>query len=175
MFFFHGPQLKNTDLWLRCWGGKRRSQTSCDIWCHQTWLAGHVWVNLITTSLRPSPGIMVNRGNHPQMAARFRLVKYDFIYPDMLCHFVQWCSQRKKPPFSSGLAFLDFQKRHVEGSEGLEQPIVWFLLLARSAPLTDWWPSRYFYLTKSMFTAFLSGCIPRKKCRVDLVISDTLW
>ena len=24
----------------------------------------------------PSPGIMVNRGNHPKMAAIFRLVKY---------------------------------------------------------------------------------------------------
>ena len=27
-----------------------------------------VWVNFITTSLRPSPGIMVNKRNHPQMA-----------------------------------------------------------------------------------------------------------
>jgi len=35
-----------------------------------------IWVNFITTSLSPSPGIMVNKGNHPQMAARFRLVKY---------------------------------------------------------------------------------------------------
>ena len=35
-----------------------------------------IWVNFITTSLRPSPGIMVNKGNHPQMAARFRLVKF---------------------------------------------------------------------------------------------------
>ena len=24
----------------------------------------------------PNPGIMANKGNHPQMAARFRLVKY---------------------------------------------------------------------------------------------------
>ena len=27
-----------------------------------------IWVNLITTSLRPNPGIMVSKGNHPQMA-----------------------------------------------------------------------------------------------------------
>ena len=36
---------------------------------------GIFWVNcndLTATSL----GIMVNKGNHPQMAARFRLVKY---------------------------------------------------------------------------------------------------
>ena len=26
--------------------------------------------------LRPSPGIMVSKGNHPQMAELFRLVKY---------------------------------------------------------------------------------------------------
>ena len=25
---------------------------------------------------RPNPGIMVNKGNHPQMAQQFRLVKY---------------------------------------------------------------------------------------------------
>ena len=35
-----------------------------------------IWVNLITTSLRPNPGIMVSKGNHPQMAELFRLVKY---------------------------------------------------------------------------------------------------
>ena len=35
-----------------------------------------IWVNLITTSLRPKPGIMVNKGNHPKLAAKFRLVKY---------------------------------------------------------------------------------------------------
>ena len=35
------------------------------------------WVNFITTSRRDRAlGIMVNKGNHPQMAARFRLVKY---------------------------------------------------------------------------------------------------
>jgi hypothetical protein len=30
--------------------------------------AAFIWVKLITTSLRPNPGIMVNKGNHPQMA-----------------------------------------------------------------------------------------------------------
>ena len=37
---------------------------------------GYFWVNyndLTTTSLE----IMVSKGNHPQMAARFRLVNYD--------------------------------------------------------------------------------------------------
>jgi hypothetical protein len=33
--------------------------------------------------------IMVNKGNHPQMAQQFRLVKYYFIYPEL-------CA--KKPP-----------------------------------------------------------------------------
>ena len=27
-------------------------------------------------ALRPSPGLMVKKGNHPQMAELFRLVKY---------------------------------------------------------------------------------------------------
>ena len=36
----------------------------------------YIWVNLITTSLFSLTGIMVNKGNDPQMAARFRLVKY---------------------------------------------------------------------------------------------------
>ena len=36
----------------------------------------YICINFITTSLRPSPGIMVNKGNHPHIAARFRLVNY---------------------------------------------------------------------------------------------------
>ena len=36
-----------------------------------------MWVNLITTSLFFLTGIMVSKGNHPQIATRFRLVKYD--------------------------------------------------------------------------------------------------
>jgi hypothetical protein len=35
-----------------------------------------IWGNYNDRTLRPKPGIMVNKGNHPQMAARFRLVKY---------------------------------------------------------------------------------------------------
>ena len=35
-----------------------------------------IWVNLITTSPRPDWESLVNKGNHPQMAARFRLVIY---------------------------------------------------------------------------------------------------
>ena len=31
---------------------------------------------------RPNPGIMVNKGNHPQMAELFRLVKY-YIYASL--------------------------------------------------------------------------------------------
>ena len=34
-----------------------------------------IWVNFITTSLFSLTIIIVNRGNDPQMAARFRLVK----------------------------------------------------------------------------------------------------
>ena len=35
-----------------------------------------IWGNCNDRTLRPKPGIMVNKGNHPQMAARFSLVKY---------------------------------------------------------------------------------------------------
>ena len=31
---------------------------------------------IITTSLRPNPGIMLNKGNHPKIAEHFRLVNY---------------------------------------------------------------------------------------------------
>ena len=31
----------------------------------------------------PNPGIMVSKGNHPQMAELFRLVKYYNLYPDI--------------------------------------------------------------------------------------------
>ena len=44
----------------------------------------YIWVNynnLTTTSLE----IMVSKGNHPQMAARFRLVKY-YNLPDISIH-----------------------------------------------------------------------------------------
>jgi hypothetical protein len=35
-----------------------------------------IWVNVITPNpALPKPGIIVNKGNHPQMAARFWLVK----------------------------------------------------------------------------------------------------
>ena len=37
---------------------------------HCTW----VWVNYDDLTVLPNPGIMVNKGNYPQMAARFRLV-----------------------------------------------------------------------------------------------------
>jgi hypothetical protein len=33
-------------------------------------------VNYNDLTVLPNPGIMLNKGNHPQMAARFRLVKY---------------------------------------------------------------------------------------------------
>ena len=36
----------------------------------------NIWVNEITTSLFSLTGIMVCKGNHPKMAATFRLVKY---------------------------------------------------------------------------------------------------
>ena len=42
----------------------------------------YIWVNyndLTATSLE----IMVNKGNHPQMAEEFRLVKYCGLYPDI--------------------------------------------------------------------------------------------
>ena len=40
-------------------------------------MAGHTyWVNYVATSLFSLTGIIVSKGNHPQMAARFRLVKY---------------------------------------------------------------------------------------------------
>ena len=38
----------------------------------------------------PSPGMIVNRGNHPQMAQQFRLVKYYIIYPDVMGW---WCAE----------------------------------------------------------------------------------
>ena len=49
-------------FWDFRWGLMRTIMVSC--------------VNLITTSLRPNPGIMANKGKHPQMAQLFRLVKY---------------------------------------------------------------------------------------------------
>ena len=40
-----------------------------------------ICVKLIMTSLRPNPGIIVSKGNHPQMAATFRW--NIIIYPDL--------------------------------------------------------------------------------------------
>ena len=48
-----------------------------------------VWVNFITTSLRPNPGIMVSKGNHPPMAELFRWVKYDNL-PRYIQHDMIW-------------------------------------------------------------------------------------
>ena len=46
----------------------------------QSFYLGKFDHDLTATSL----GIMVNKGNHPQMAELFRLVKYYFIYPDLI-------------------------------------------------------------------------------------------
>ena len=45
-----------------------------------------IWVNFITTSLFSLTIIIVSRGNDPQMAQQFRLVKYELIYPDLWNH-----------------------------------------------------------------------------------------
>ena len=47
------------------------------------------WVNFITTSLQPSPGIMVSKGNHSQMAELFRLVKY-YNSPSYIASIIRW-------------------------------------------------------------------------------------
>ena len=36
----------------------------------------HIWANYNGLTVLPNPGIMVNKGNHPKMAASFRLVNY---------------------------------------------------------------------------------------------------
>ena len=36
----------------------------------------YIWVNYNDLTVIPNPGIIVNKGNDPHMAARFRLVKY---------------------------------------------------------------------------------------------------
>ena len=40
----------------------------------------YIWVNYNDLTVLPNPGIMVNKGNLPQTAARFRLVIYPYIY-----------------------------------------------------------------------------------------------
>ena len=35
-----------------------------------------IWVNYNDLTVLPNPGNMVSKGNHPQMAARLRLVNY---------------------------------------------------------------------------------------------------
>ena len=51
----------------------------------------YIWANYNDLTVLPNPGIMVNKGNHPKMAARFRLVK-DHKLPryvtDDLCMYV---------------------------------------------------------------------------------------
>ena len=52
----------------------------------------YIWVNFITTKpCSPEPWfIMVNKRNHPQMAARFRLVKYDNLPIYIIYRLVVW-------------------------------------------------------------------------------------
>ena len=44
------------------------------------------------TSLRPNPGRMVSKGNHPQMGEQFRLVKYydlpKYIYINIIYYYI---------------------------------------------------------------------------------------
>ena len=39
-------------------------------------------VNYNDLTVLPNPGIMVDKGNHPQMAARFRSMNYYIVCPD---------------------------------------------------------------------------------------------
>ena len=63
-----------------------------------------IWVNyneLTTSSLE----IIVSKGNHPQMAARFRLVNYYNLprYIKHECHGSRRSTSKHIPGFSSGL------------------------------------------------------------------------
>ena len=72
------------------------------------WILQCFWVNLITTSLLIR-FINVNKGNHPQMAARFRLVKY---YTLPICFL---CSRYTLGYINSWtLKMTNFQWKHVE-------------------------------------------------------------
>ena len=46
------------------------------IYTSYTILYIYVWANYNDLTVLPNPGIMVNKGNHPKMAARFSLVYY---------------------------------------------------------------------------------------------------
>ena len=59
-------------------------------WFSRNWLSGSksTWVHYNDLTVLPNPGIIVNKGNHPQMAELFRLVKY---YNLPRCMLVKKC------------------------------------------------------------------------------------
>ena len=92
------------DPWRLTWGCPTESeQQNPQLWnvltcahcrnqnCFDAETPPSFWVNLITTSLFSLTGIMAYKGNHPQMAQQFRLVKYDFIYPDLCSKKITSC------------------------------------------------------------------------------------
>ena len=49
----------------------------------------YIWVNYNDLTVLPNPGIMVGKGNHPQMAEPFRLVKY-YNLPRFMLYCIYW-------------------------------------------------------------------------------------
>ena len=104
------------DPWRLTWGCPTESeQQNPQLWnvltcahcrnqnCFDAETPPSFWVNLITTSLFSLTGIMAYKGNHPQMAQQFRLVKYDFIYPDLCSKKITscWLNRHGWNPFIS--------------------------------------------------------------------------
>ena len=77
--FKHMFESRKLTFWGRVWilGG------AC---CYLRWSR---WRRFFDLTSRPSPGIMVNvYGSYLQMGQEFSLVKYDFIYPDILLYWL---------------------------------------------------------------------------------------
>ena len=95
-----------------------------------------IWVNFITTSLRPSPGNHgLFQGNHPQMAELFRLAKCynlprsmfsSFSLPHMAVNHISEC-QGSHGTGNSSMDCLDY----VQGRRWLRGP--WLMAHDRSA------------------------------------------
>ena len=68
----------------------------------------NIWVNYNDFTVLPNPGIMVNKGNHPQMAASFRLVKY-YNSPRWIDNPQLQTNQLGLAPWSSGTFFVTVQ------------------------------------------------------------------
>ena len=98
----------------------------------------YIWVNYNDLTVRPNPGIMVSKGNHPQMAELLRLVKY-YNLPRYICVYMWLAYSLYKQVVNHFLAQMQFPSMALPSGKKRGWKIPEDLQAFRQ--LRQWWTS----------------------------------